>query len=96
MPPPTTGPGEGEDVRDPEPARTAVVAADASIPPATGARPVRRRRRRDGIVVPLRVPLRARLRAATGLVFMVILLGTVFAAVVVVLALAGAQALSNF
>ena len=58
-------------------------------------RPIRARRR-DGIVVPLRVPLRVRLRAATGLVFMVVLLGIVAAAVVVALALAGAQLLSNF
>ncbi len=95
MAPPTAAHGDGEDVAGPEATIPGVGASDASIRPATGTHPVRRRRR-DGIVVPLRVPLRARLRAATGLVFMVILLGTVFAAIVVVLALAGAQALSNF
>jgi hypothetical protein len=53
-------------------------------------------RRRDGVVVPLRVPLRLRLRAATGLVFMVMVLGFIAAAVVVALALAAGQVLSNF
>jgi hypothetical protein len=53
-------------------------------------------RRREGVVVPLRVPLRLRLRAATGLVFMVMVLGFIAAAVVVALALAAGQVLSNF
>jgi hypothetical protein len=46
--------------------------------------------------VPLRVPLRLRLRAVTGLAVMVVLLGAVTAAVVVALMLVGAQLLSNF
>ena len=53
-------------------------------------------RRRDGIVVPLRVPLGTRLRAVTGLVLMIVLLGTIVAAVVAMVALAGAHAISNF
>jgi hypothetical protein len=60
-----------------------------------GARPAPARRR-DGIVVPLRVPLRLRLRAATGLVVMVVVLGVITATVVLALALMAAQLLSNF
>jgi hypothetical protein len=90
---PADQPGTGETTEalpadQPTTAEATAVLPDG--PPATPAR------RRDGIVVPLRVPLRLRLRAATGLMFMVVVLGVITAAVVVALALAGAQVLSNF
>ena len=55
----------------------------------------RRRPRPEGVVVPLRVPFRNRLRAAAGLVVMVVVLGTVGAAVIGGLALAAAAALGT-
>ena len=58
--------------------------------PRNGGRP-----RREGIVVPLRPPARNRLRAVTGLFLLVVVLGTVTAALVVAVALAGASALGN-
>jgi hypothetical protein len=55
-----------------------------------------RRRPRDGVIVPLRVPLLVRLRAVAGLAVMVIVLGTTMAIIVAGLALAGVQALDRF
>jgi hypothetical protein len=51
--------------------------------------------RRDGIVVPLGVPARTRLRALSGLAVMVVVLGSIAAALVAAVALAGAVALGN-
>ncbi|HEY7070308.1 MAG TPA: hypothetical protein VH479_09355 [Acidimicrobiales bacterium] len=54
---------------------------------------VGRRAQRVGVVVPLRVPLRTRLKAGAGLFVLVVMLGTATALLVAGLALAGAQAL---
>jgi hypothetical protein len=54
-----------------------------------------RRARRHGVIVPLRVPLRTRLKATVGLFALVVVLGTAAALIVVGVALAGAQALSG-
>jgi len=51
--------------------------------------------RRDGVIVPLRVPLRTRLKAGVGLFALVVVLGTATALIVVALAVAGVQALSG-
>jgi hypothetical protein len=53
------------------------------------------RRRRDGVVVPLRVPWRTRLRAVAGLVALVVVLGATAAVIVAAVAIAAAQALGN-
>jgi hypothetical protein len=55
-----------------------------------------RRPRRDGVVVPLRVPWTARLRATAGLVVMVACLGSATAVVIAALALAASRALGQF
>jgi hypothetical protein len=54
---------------------------------------VGRRAQRHGVVVPLRVPLRSRIKAGAGLFLMVVMLGTATALIVGGLVLAGAQAL---
>jgi len=56
---------------------------------------VGRQAQRHGVIVPLRVPLRSRLKATIGLCALVVFLGTAAALLVVGLALAGAQALSG-
>lgn len=56
---------------------------------------VGQRAQRHGVIVPLRVPFRTRLKATVGLCALVVFLGTATALVVVGLALAGAQALSG-
>jgi hypothetical protein len=50
---------------------------------------------RDGVVVPLRVPWRTRLRATAGLVAMVVVLGASAAAIVVAVVIAAVQALGS-
>jgi hypothetical protein len=81
---------------------TAPVQDDPAIGPASTASPVARRRREpgrrprpEGVVVPLRVPFRNRLRAAAGLMVMVVVLGTAAAAVIGGLAIAAAAALGT-
>jgi hypothetical protein len=56
---------------------------------------VGRQAQRDGVVVPLRVPFRTRLKAGVGLCALVVVLGTATALIVVGVAFAGAQALSG-
>jgi proline-rich tail region repeat protein len=51
--------------------------------------------RTDGIVVPLRVPLLVRLRAAFGLLTLVTLLGIATAAIIVALVVAGMGVLES-
>ncbi|MDD9371413.1 MAG: hypothetical protein PV358_14935, partial [Acidimicrobiales bacterium] len=53
------------------------------------------RRRRDGVVVPLRVPWTTRLRATAGLVALVVLLGTSIALAIGAIAIGLAQALGS-
>jgi hypothetical protein len=57
--------------------------------------PARRPRRRDGVVVPLRVPFTHRLRAGMGLCALVLVLGTATAVLVAAVAVAAAQALGQ-
>jgi len=57
--------------------------------------PARHPRRRDGVVVPLRVPFTHRLRAGVGLCALVLMLGTATAVVVAAVAVAAAQALGQ-
>lgn len=71
------------------------LAADERRRPAA-ARAVTAPRPRDGVVVPLRVPWRTRLRATAGLFVLVVFLGTTAAVLVAAVAFAGAQALGNF
>ncbi len=54
-----------------------------------------RRAQRHGVIVPLRVPFRTRLKAGVGLFALVVLLGTAAALVLAGVALAGAQALAG-
>ncbi|HEY2997100.1 MAG TPA: hypothetical protein VGJ43_00940, partial [Acidimicrobiales bacterium] len=62
------------------------------VPPA----PVRRpRRRRDGVIVPLRVPFTRRLKAFTGMLVMVVGLGATMAVILAVLGFLAAQALGR-
>jgi hypothetical protein len=76
---------------DAQPRHQPVPVADVLPAPS-----VRRRRPRDGVIVPLRVPFLTRLRAIAGLVVMVVVLGATMAIIVAGLALAGAQALDRF
>jgi hypothetical protein len=62
------------------------------VPPA----PVRRpRRRRDGVIVPLRVPFTRRLKAFAGMLVMVVGLGATMAVLLAVLGFLAAQALGR-
>ncbi len=77
------------------PAPTSVA---ATAPPRVARTPDRGAapsRARDGVVVPLRVPWRVRLRATAGLFVLVLFLGVVAAMVVAAVAVAAAQALGN-
>jgi hypothetical protein len=68
-----------------------------AAPTATPAHAAPQRRpRRDGVVVPLRVPWTARLRATAGLVVMVACLGSATAVVIAALAVAASRALGQF
>jgi hypothetical protein len=67
---------------------------DAAVAVPTQVR-VGQRAQRHGVIVPLRVPFRTRLKATVGLCALVVFLGTATALIVVGLALAGAQALSG-
>ncbi len=68
--------------------------AVATRPMATATRR-RSRPRRDGVIVPLRVPVGTRLKAGLGLFALVVVLGTVAAVIVAGIAFAGAQALAG-
>jgi hypothetical protein len=74
-------------------ARSAAVPAAAPTPAAAAPH---RPRRRDGVVVPLRVPWTARLRATAGLVVMVACLGSATAVVIAVLAVIAVRSLGQF
>jgi hypothetical protein len=81
------GPGRGGATR-PRAAAVPAVAAAPTLPTGT--------RTREGVVVPLRVPLRSRLKAGIGLVLLSTLLGVGMAVLIGVAILAAIQVLSGF